>query len=148
MNSVRLAVLLLGLIAPLFVKAEVYKCSVNGKTLYQQSPCAGDGKALALTRESEEQRLDRQQESMTAAQRRLALENMAKDVDERHAKHINAQMEMLRKQGAAREAMDYHEKRAEELRVLEQESKDRDQYTEVWSRNHALEHEKAANALK
>lgn len=148
MYFVRSALVWLSLIVSLAANAGAYKCIVNGKTQYQQSPCAGDGTELKLSRESEAQKLNRQIDSMEATQRRLELENMAREVDANNARIVNAQMEMLKNQRLAQEQIDYHQKRAEELRVLEEESKDRDRYMEVWSRNHAEEHEKAANSLR
>lgn len=36
------------LIIPTFVHAAVYKCTVNGQTVYQQTPCAGDGDQMDI----------------------------------------------------------------------------------------------------
>ncbi|WP_445372817.1 hypothetical protein ACH518_10225 [Methylomonas sp. HW2-6] len=134
---------------PPAANAAAYKCTVVGKVVYQQSPCAGEGKAVKIDNDTEEKKLNRQMESQEAARRRQELDNMAKGVDRRNAQEINTQMQILENQRLRQEALDFHRRRAEEYRALEEESKTHgSEYMEVWGRNHAEEQEKRANELQ
>lgn len=71
--------LLFALAAPSAVWAQgVFKCAVNGKTVYQAEPCEGQGSSLQLQRGPSEQevrearkRADADRASMTAADARV-----------------------------------------------------------------------------
>ncbi len=129
--------------------AGAYKCTVAGKVVYQQSPCAGEGEAVKIDNDTEVKKLNRQIESQESARRRQELGNMAKEVDRRNTQEINSQMQILEIQRQRQEALDFHRRRAEEYRALEEESKTHgSEYMEVWGRNHAEEQEKRANELQ
>ncbi|MDQ9171417.1 hypothetical protein Q8A64_13465 [Oxalobacteraceae bacterium R-40] len=83
--------------------AEVNKCIVNGKTIYQEAPCAGEGKALKLNSEiSREQMWEANRRA--SDQRRQSSDLELKRRNDQFQEQVRARNDQLEKE--RREARD------------------------------------------
>ena len=73
------ALLLITLTASTNVGAKAYKCEANGKTTYQQSPCANDGTEIQLKDDFNPADYNAAQQRLNNHNQRMAAEQIAKD---------------------------------------------------------------------
>lgn len=114
--------LIIMLTIPAIASAGVYKCDIDGKTVYQQSPCA-KGQAVDIQKSSSSAAFQRQIDAQQTRQNRAELHDMANEIDMRNEIAARAQLRMIAAQNRAemrqqirRNYADQFQKRAEELR--------------------------------
>lgn len=114
--------LIIAITAPAVVNADVYKCDVNGKTIYQQAPCA-NGKAVDIQESSGRASLQRQIDAQSTRLNRSELHDMANEIERKNEAAARAQLRMIDAQNRAERAQrirrdyaDQYQRRADELR--------------------------------
>lgn len=107
---------------PTVTFADVYKCDINGKTVYQQSPCA-NGKTVDIQESSGRAALQRQIDAQNTKLNRAELHDMANEIERKNEAAARAQLRMIDAQNRAervqqirRNYADQYQRRADELR--------------------------------
>ena len=114
--------LIIALAIPTIANADVFKCDINGKTVYQQAPCA-NGKTVDIQETSASSAIQRQIDAQQTRNNRAELHDMANEIERRNEAAARAQLQIIAAQNRAEYRQqirqgyaDQYQRRADELR--------------------------------